>query len=185
MRFRFLTVLSVVCLGAFGTGALAQDASSDEQPDFIIKVPVKFDNLHKDITGSYVHCEAFSPEYTYGGDQATPARASSGDLGTDDFDGIVEMALSVRDYWDPDDTTEIVCEMSFNVQTDRGVERIDSELYGPTTAFGRDRSACRHEVEWLRAACTEKDSEALGLIRHKLNEPAAGEATDTTAATSE
>ncbi|MCP4319106.1 MAG: hypothetical protein GY789_24715 [Hyphomicrobiales bacterium] len=168
MRMRLFAVLSILFMGLYVTSAHAQEASgSDDQADFIIKVPVRFDNLHKDITGSYVHCGAYSPDNKYG-EQTTPASASSGDLGTGDFDDVVELKLSVRDYWDPADTTEIVCEMSFNVKTDRGLERIDSSLYGPTTAFGQNRDACRNEVEWLRAACTEKGTTALGIIRHSL-----------------
>ncbi|MEM6461163.1 MAG: hypothetical protein AAF724_04535 [Pseudomonadota bacterium] len=168
MRIRALGIFSFIFIGLSATIAVSQDATSgDQDADFIIKVPVRFDNLHKNVTGSYVHCEAYSPDYTYG-ETESPASVSSGDLGTEDFDDVVEMSLSVRDYWDPDDTTEIVCEMTFTVQTDRGVERIDSSLYGPTTAFGQNRDACRNEVEWLRAACTEKDSTALGIIRHSL-----------------
>lgn len=167
MYFRLFGLLSLFFLGLCGSTAMAQ-VSADEA-DFVIKVPVRFDNLHKNVTGSYVTCEAYSPDYIYGEAQ-TPASVSSGDLGTGDYDGVVELSLSVRDYWDPADTTEIVCEMSFTVKTDRGEERIDSSLYGPTTTFGQNRSACRHEVDWLRAACTEKGTTALGLIRHSLRD---------------
>lgn len=170
MRMRLSTVLSILFMGLYGSAAVAQvTPAADDQADFVIKVPVRFDNLHNDVTGSYVHCEAFSPDYKYG-EKQTPATVSSGDLGTADFDDVIEMSLSVRDYWDPADTTEIICEMSFTVKTDRGEERIDSSLYGPTTAFGQNREACRNEVEWLRAACTEKGTTALGLIRHTLTE---------------
>jgi hypothetical protein len=178
MRFRILGFFTIFFMSLCGSAALAQVTSgASDDADFVIKVPVRFDNLHKSITGSYVHCEAFSPDYVYGESQ-TPASVSSGDLGTADFDDVVELSLSVREYWDPEDTTEIVCEMTFMVKTDRGEERIDSSLYGPTTTFGQNRSACRHEVEWLRAACTEKGTTALGLIRHSLRDADATAATD-------
>ncbi len=178
MNMRLFGVLSLFFISLCGSAAMAQVSSDvSDEADFVIKVPVRFDNLHKNVTGSYVHCEAYSPDYIYGEAQ-TPASVSSGDLGTADFDDVVELSLSVRDYWDPADTTEIVCEMTFTVMTDRGEERIDSSLYGPTTAFGENRSACRHEVEWLRAACTEKGTTALGLIRHSLREADATVATD-------
>ena len=170
MHIRYFSFLSILIIGLYSSVATAQDTSgTPDQADFVIKVPVRFDNLHKNVTGSYVHCEAYSPDYKYGESQ-TPASVSSGDLGTADFDNVVEMNLSVRDYWDPADTTEIVCEMTFTVKTDRGEERIDSSLYGPTTDFGQNRQACRNEVEWLRAACTEKGTAALGLIRHSLSD---------------
>ncbi|MEX3007317.1 hypothetical protein [Hoeflea sp. TYP-13] len=170
MRLRLVTVLAILFTGFYGASAFGQDSSgSGDQPDFVIKVPVRFDNLHKDVTGSYVHCEAYSADYQFGGKE-TPATVSSGDLGTGDFDDVIELNLTVRDYWDPADTTEIACEMTFTVKTDRGEERIDSSLYGSTTPFGQNRQACRNEVEWLRAACTEKGTQALGLIRHSLTE---------------
>lgn len=179
MRVRAFGFLSILIMGLYGSAAMAQDASSGEnQADFVIKVPVRFDNLHKDVTGSYVHCEAYSTDYQYG-ESKSPASVSSGDLGTADFDDVIEMNLSVRDYWDPADTTEIVCEMTFTVQTDRGEERIDSSLYGPTTEFGENRLACRNEVEWLRAACTERGTTALGLIRHSLTDADSGTASST------
>jgi hypothetical protein len=168
MQFHPVLILSIFIMGLSGATAYGQDNTDPKfKPDFIIKVPVRFDNLHENITSAEVVCTAHSPEYPMNGERQSPARGVA-DVGTDDFDGTVELQIHVRDVWAPSDTTAIQCTLGFVYDDGNVVENIDSSIFGPETAFGKNRRACGHDVEWMRAGCTRKDTIALGTVEYDL-----------------